>query len=268
MLCWYTELGSSSTLREYGCIQNSTIVNDLTDNPLHIQTSKRCQVRWSLFLSSTVFDYNNPTVRDITSSTPIYSETGSIGFVTFSRTNQELVGNFYKVPSAETMTPSSTGYLYILPIANINNGNIVSIKTNHVGSCIVSETEPLYKNYKLWYNPSTKNTKLYLNGIWIGLNETDIIASTTAPTGILKSGTLWYNTTTGSIRVYISSSWILLNDTQVFKVATKPAGSYRDGTLWYNTTMKSFSVYTATTGGFTEIMQALTETDLNSILVL
>lgn len=169
---WYQSLNYSSTLRNYGGVENSTLENDLIFEPLDIQVSTRYQFRWSTVL----VESNQLNSDSISFELEDRDEAGnSLGTIShISTTNR--VDNVFLAPKSPIMNYAESD-LYIIPILrydySIDSGSISSasaflpITPKGSSGFIKSDTEPTgeYVEGTTWYNPTTREFKVYVEGI-------------------------------------------------------------------------------------------------------
>lgn len=110
---WYQSLNSKSTLRSYGGVRNSVILNDLVDPDLHIQVSTRYQLRWDtvilpqeLVTSDEISLTFNLSKRD---------NTGELLEGEYSITTRDKVG-LMRIADRPTSMDYSVSELYIIPL--------------------------------------------------------------------------------------------------------------------------------------------------------
>lgn len=201
LLCWVTNISSSSTLYEYGGLNNKTLENNIIDDNLNIQTSSKYQIRWCICYTNVVYDYYNPSIISSVKLFNVKSESGLLSSVTLSSSNASILGHVYRYNSTSNI-PSADNFIYMIPIGSIYNGIIASYKNtvNLVGATSVDE--PSSDSINVWYNPTNDQVKLYFNGNWVNISSQEIIKQSTEPV-TTKEGTFWYNPDTQEFKIYI-----------------------------------------------------------------
>lgn len=168
---WYQHLDFSSVLKEYGGVQNDTLVNDFIYTPLNIQVSTRYQFRWDVV----VIKGDVPT--PLTFNLPLRDKDGELTGESAEITTNTL-GSIYIADAPPEMDYAVDG-LYIVPLIEYR----YNTSTNNITS---ANTVPPRSSY-------------------------NIIKQNTEPTGVFGEGTIWYNTDTEEFRTYIVGKGFVSN---------------------------------------------------------
>lgn len=160
---WYQTLTSADTMREYGGVQNEIIGNNLIDPDLTIQVSKRVQFRWDIVAHSGIWDTSSLLL-------PMRDATGAISGDPIEIQISEVSGSMYLAEVPESMDYAS-GNLYIIPIMTYRYNPLTSTILQVLSApdrvtqrdFIESITEPtgVKRDGTFWYNPSTRQFKIY-----------------------------------------------------------------------------------------------------------
>lgn len=202
LVCWYTNVTANSTIYEYGGLCNNTMLNDITDEKLGIQTSSRYQIRWNLGYCAETFDYSNPSIKTITLLNSMLTENGFYTNLLLNSANMSLTGKFYTVPATSRLK-SEDGLIHLLPLASVNNSVITPYNVQLNLSSIESTTPPSPNPHKVWYNPNTEDIKMYFNGAWRNVGGSVVLKSETEPTENVKDGNIWYNPVLDEFKIYV-----------------------------------------------------------------
>lgn len=189
---WYQQITASSTMRNYGGVNNSILVNDLQREPLDIQISTRYQFRWVPIL----LDQSNISSDNISFSLVNRDATGSItsGSTTISSINK--IGSVFIAKKPANMDYAVSD-LYIIPMIkySYSNGAVTGssmylpAKPKGTTGFVSSSTEPIgeFTDGTVWYNPTSKEFQTYVTG-------TGFVAST-HKMGILQYQSVYVFTT-------------------------------------------------------------------------
>lgn len=169
---WYQHLNATDVVRGYGGVLNTSITNDLLDNPLNIQASTRYQFRWDVVLLA--HDVVASTNKSVTFSHKVRDKDGTYLELVKNITTSSMNGDVRTLASSEHI-PYATGPIYLVPILSYDydGSNIVdakawkSRKPGSAGEFLVSETKPagVYTAGSTWYNPLLKEFQYYVSGV-------------------------------------------------------------------------------------------------------
>lgn len=97
----------------------------------------------------------------------------------------------------------------------VKKGDIIRASDieNKVPKAVISTTEPTTGliDGLTWYNPTTDETKIYLNGAFRSVGGGKVYNSTTQPTGTIKEGEIWYNPSNSTTQFYLNGAFRKIN---------------------------------------------------------
>lgn len=174
---WYQAIDASSTLRNYGGVDNSSLPNDIVNKKFGVQISSRYQFRWEVTLVRDI-----PTLQYLTKP-----RRDAAGNILADETLLEVIDTVGDVCIAEKPEdmPYAISDIFIVPLLkySLSEDNQISSVSN--------------------YLPVTpKGTSGFIDSIEM-------------PTGEYTSGTVWYNHLTGEFRTYVAGRGFVENTSKM-----------------------------------------------------
>lgn len=116
---WYQHIISSTTMREYGGVNNEELENTLTKNEFSIQSTSRYQFRWDVYVSNTELhtgskitiparDSDGNTLNDITYDLTINNQSGNLLVADKPGDMDYAIDNIYILPIVRFIGSSGT----------------------------------------------------------------------------------------------------------------------------------------------------------------
>lgn len=176
---WYQLINSTTTMKEYGGVNNTTLTNDLVRPPLDIQVSTRYQFRWDIVGYEGVHkDLSNlPTNLTFKNRDKDGEVTTGTNYVVTE--NLQRIDAIYKGTANQSISYAVDNQVYIIPFLHYTYDT-----TNNVVSSISS----------------------------IGVRRTSgmkFVSSNTQPTGIFYDGDVWFNSDSREFKTYVSNiGWV------------------------------------------------------------
>jgi len=115
-LIWYQHLTTTSTLREYGGVNNTILTNDILHPTLGMQASSRYQLRWDIVATSKA---NYESANSISVTVPIRDATGLATGSTVAVSTISKSGTMRRTNIPSFMSGFTADNPYLIPLAHI-----------------------------------------------------------------------------------------------------------------------------------------------------
>lgn len=127
---WYQLIDSTTTMKEYGGVNNDTLTNDLVRSPLDMQVSTRYQFRWDVVGYEGVDkDLSNlPTNFTFKNRDKDGTMTSGTNYVVSSTATK--IDSLYKGTAAQTISYAINNQVYIIPILHYTYDTLQSVVTS------------------------------------------------------------------------------------------------------------------------------------------